>query len=49
MRQLNIKDFIIINVTYGYVLNIEAKQTLNKKTMESARKQLVNTKQIIDD
>ena len=42
------KDFIIINVTYGYVLNIEAKQTLNRKSMESAKKQLENTKQIIE-
>ena len=42
------KDFIIINVTYGYVLNIEAKQTLNKKSMKSAKKQLENTKQIIE-
>ena len=42
------KDFIIINVTYGYVLNIEAKQTLNGKSMESAKKQLENTKRIIE-
>ena len=42
------KDFIIINLTYGYVLNIEAKQTLNQKSMESAKKQLENTKKIIE-
>ena len=42
------KDFIIINKTYGYILNIEAKSSLNGKSLKDAKKQLENTKRIIE-
>ena len=42
------KDFIVINVTYGYVLAIEAKKTLDNKSMISAREQLENTKRLLE-
>ena len=42
------KDVIIINVTYGYILAIEAKKTLDKKSMISACEQLENTKKILE-
>ena len=42
------KDFIVINVTYGYVLAIEAKKTLDHKSMISAREQLESTKKQLE-
>ena len=42
------KDFIVINVTYGYILNIEAKKTLDRKSMKKAQEQLENTKRILE-
>ena len=42
------KDFLIINVTYGYILNIEAKSSLNGKSVAKAKEQLENTKRILE-
>ena len=42
------KDFIVINATYGYVLNIEAKQTLNGKSMKLAKEQIEGTKRLLE-
>jgi hypothetical protein len=42
------KDFLIINATYGYILNIEAKSSLNGKSLHEAKRQLENTKRIIE-
>ena len=42
------KDFLIINVTYGYILNIEAKSSLNGKSLTKAKEQLENTKRILE-
>jgi hypothetical protein len=41
------KDFIIVNLTFGYILAIEAKATLNSKSIEKARKQLEGTKKML--
>ena len=41
------KDFIIINLTYGYILAIEAKATLNSKSIEKARRQLEGTMKML--
>ena len=41
------KDFIIVNLTFGYILAIEAKATLNSKSIEKARKQLEGTKRML--
>ena len=38
---------IVINGNYGYVMNIEAKRTLNGKSVKEARDQLENTKKMI--
>ena len=42
------KDFLIINVTYGYIMNIEAKSSLNGKSLNEAKAQLENTKKILE-
>ena len=41
------KDFIVINLTYGYILTIEAKSTLDSKSIKKAKKQLENTKNLM--
>ena len=41
------KDFIVINLTYGYILTIEAKSTLDSKSIKKAKKQLENTKKLM--
>ena len=41
------KDFIVINLTYGYILTIEAKTTLDSKSIEKAQEQLENTKKLL--
>ena len=41
------KDFIIVNLTFGYIIAIEAKATLNSKSIEKARKQLEGTKKML--
>ena len=38
------KDFIIINLTYGYIMNIEAKSSLNAKSLKEVKRQLEETK-----
>ena len=43
------KDFIVINATYGYVLNIEAKKTLNGKSMKLAKEQIEGTKRLLEE
>ena len=42
------KDFLIINKTYGYIMNIEAKSSLNGKSLNEAKTQLENTKKILE-
>ena len=42
------KDFIIINLTYGYVMNIEAKTTLNAKSLKNVKEQLEGTKKLLE-
>ena len=42
------KDFIVINLTYGYIMAIEAKRTLDFKSIKSAKEQLENTKAMIE-
>ena len=42
------KDFLIINKTYGYLMNIEAKSSLNGKSLKKAKDQLENTKHILE-
>ena len=42
------KDFLIINKTYGYLMNIEAKSSLNGKSLKKAKDQLENTKKILE-
>ena len=42
------KDFLIINVTYGYIMNIEAKSSLNIKSLNEAKTQLLNTRKILE-
>ena len=43
------KDFLILNKTYGYVMNIEAKSSLNVASLNSAKEQLENTKKILEE
>ena len=40
------KDFIIINFTYGYILNIEVKKSLDAKSLKDAKRQLEETKNL---
>ena len=42
------KDFIIINLTHGYILNIEVKSTPDFKTLDSLKVQLENTKRMFE-
>ena len=42
------KDFLIINKTHGYLMNIEAKSSLNGKSLKKAKDQLENTKKILE-
>ena len=42
------KDFLIINKTYGYLMNIEAKSSLNGNSLKKAKEQLENTKKILE-
>ena len=42
------KDLIVINATYRYVLNIEAKSTLMGKSITKAAKQLKETKKLFE-
>ena len=42
------KDFIIINSTYGYIMNIEAKSSLNAKSLNEAKRQLEETKKLFE-
>ena len=42
------KDFLIVNKTYGYIMNIEAKSSLNVNSLNSAKEQLENTKTILE-
>ena len=42
------KDFIIINKTLGYILAIEAKTTLDPKSIKKSRIQLENTKSLLE-
>ena len=42
------KDFIIINLTHGYILNIEVKSTPDFKTLDSLKVQLENTKRLFE-
>jgi hypothetical protein len=42
------KDFLIINKTYGYIMNIEAKSSLIGKTLNEAKAQLENTRMILE-
>ena len=41
------KDFIIINKTYGYILNIEAKSSLNGRSLNDAKRQLENNRKVV--
>ena len=42
------KDCVIINLTYGYILTIEAKNTLSPADIKDAKKQLLNTKEMLE-
>ena len=42
------KDFIIVNLTHGYVLNIEVKRTPDSKTLGGLKVQLENTKRLFE-
>ena len=42
------KDFLIVNKTYGYIMNIEAKSSLNVASLNSAKEQLENTKKTLE-
>ena len=42
------KDFLIVNKTHGYIMNIEAKSSLNAKSLNEAKSQLENTKKILE-
>ena len=41
-------DVIVVNLTYGYILNIEAKSSLNGKSLLKAKEQLENTRKILE-
>ena len=43
------KDFLIVNKTYGYIMNIEAKSSLNVASLNSAKKQLENTRKMLEE
>ena len=43
------KDFIIVNKTLGYIMNIEAKKTPTTNKLNSAREQLEGTKELIEE
>ena len=45
--QLHEKDFIIVNLTYRYVMIIEVKNTFAGKSVEKAEKQLTDAKELI--
>ena len=42
------KDFLIVNLTLGYIMNIEAKSSLTKPNLNDAKKQLENTKKMFE-
>ena len=42
------KDFILINATYGYIMNIEAKATLDNKAIKDVKNQLEGTKKLFE-
>ena len=43
------KDFIIVNKTFGYIMNIEVKSSPNKNAVNSVREQLIHTKNLLTD
>ena len=43
------KDFLIVNLTLGYIMNIEAKSSLNKKTLKDVKEQLENTRKLLEE
>ena len=42
------KDFIIVNFTVGYIMNIEVKSSLNGKSLKDAKRQLEETKKLFE-
>ena len=42
------KDFIIVNLTCGYIFNLEVKKTLNQTTAKHVRDQLKRTKKLFE-
>ena len=43
------KDFLVVNMTHRYILNLEVKATLTKNSLTSAKKQLNGCKGLIDE
>ena len=43
------KDFIIVNKTFGYIMNIEVKSSPSKNAVNSVREQLIHTKNLLTD
>ena len=42
------KDFVILNKTYGHILNIAVERTLNTETLEKLSKDLKETKEVLE-
>ena len=47
-NSVNEKDFILVNATYGYIILVECKTTLDKETLQKSLQQLNDTKKDLE-